>query len=392
MRALIAPNDTTYLCSMKIRYSILSLWLLSVAGTFALAWAIKPQTANSDDPAMDRARLSSIVGKSDPGGGDSKLLGGDAASGEFAPAQAHILKYIESGTISEEAMAAAIKDMRRENDPLKKRAMFSQLLEQLTPENAKAAYLALREGNNRGGRGGRGGGGDDESRLLLNAWGRIDGAGAIAELKAVEEAQRAEREAQALARGETPGEGGNNRGRGGGDRGGFGGFDIASVLSGWATTDVNGAMDYVNGLDDERARGMMTGSVIRGLMVNGVDEAMSFIGSLPAEDENRSRHMWAIAEEVLEDGAASAAEWVGNLSDDSLKGGAMQRIAESYARENLEDAISWISQHQGEDYASSAVAQVAERWAEADPQAVIDWAADLPEETQRGVFQEALDE
>ena len=30
--------------------------------------------------------------------------------------------------------------------------------------------------------------------------------------------------------------------------------------------------------------------------------------------------------------------------------------------------------------------------AESDPQAVMEWASDLPEETQKGVFEEALDE
>ena len=305
-------------------------------------------------------------------------------------------------------MAAAIADMRKENDPLKKRLMFSQLLTQLTPENAKAGLLALREsgGRDRGGRGGRGGGGfggggGDEERLLLNAWGRVDGAGAIAELTAMDaerrakqEAERAEREAARIAAGGEPRPEGQG-GRGGpGGFGGFGGggFDVSSILNGWATTDAAGAMGYVNGLEDERMKGMMTGSVIRGLMVNGVNDAVSFISSLPADDENRGRHMWSVAEEVLEDGAASAAKWVTSLADDDLKAGAMGRIAESYARENLDDAIAWVGEYGSQEYARTAVTQIAERWAESDPQAVIDWAANLPEATQQSVFSEAFDE
>jgi len=102
--------------------------------------------------------------------------------------------------------------------------------------------------------------------------------------------------------------------------------------------------------------------------------------------------MWSVAEEVLEDGAANAAKWVGNLADDDLKSGAMRRIAESYGRENLEEAVAWVGQYGDQEYARSAVTQIAERWAESDPQAVIDWAGKLPEDTQKGVFGEALSE
>ena len=101
--------------------------------------------------------------------------------------------------------------------------------------------------------------------------------------------------------------------------------------------------------------------------------------------------MSTVAEEMLEDGAASAAKWANTLEADDLKGGAMDRIAGSYAREDLESAIAWVGDHASEDYAARAVTEVAEQWAEDDPQAVIDWASDLPESTQQRVFEEALD-
>ena len=324
---------------MKNRLTLVSLWLLSAAGTFALGLAVKskPEPAAENSPAHSRlsampGRPASSLANVQAPSNDPRLESGTTG---FGPAPAELAKYFGAGsqTIEAEDMATAIKDMRRENDPLKRRAMFTQLLDHLTPENAKAALLALREG--RGGRGRGPWGGGDEERLVLNAWGRIDGAGAIAELEAMAEERRNEREAQ----GETDG-GGGRGGRGGFDRGGF---DIASVLSGWATSDATAAMGYVSGVEDERQKGMLTGSIVSGLMVNGVDEAVAFIGTLPQEDENRGRHMWRIAEDVLEDGVDNAAQWVTSLSDDSLKDGAMRRIADSFARENLEEAVAWVA-------------------------------------------------
>ena len=363
---------------MKVRLPFVAALLFSTAGAFGLGWVLKPtpevSTSTSGLP-------SEAIGS---GGSLAPTQRSKSAAG---PTKAHstIANYVKGGAIGSANMGTAIKAMMKENDPLKRNAMFSALLEQLSPENAKAAFTAIREsrGNGRGGFG-RGGGGD-EMRLLLNAWGRVDGKTAVAELTALSEAARAEREAN----------GDNGRGRGGwGGRDGGGAFDIYSALNGWATNDASAALEYVNGLEgDDRQKGMYTSGIVRGLMANSVNDAIIFISELPQDDNNsRGRYMSTVAEEMLEEGAASAAKWANTLEADDLKGGAMDRIAGSYAREDLESAIAWVGDHASEDYAARAVTEVAEQWAEDDPQAVIDWASDLPESTQQRVFEEALDE
>lgn len=304
-----------------------------------------------------------------------------AKTGAGNRANSPIAPYLTmDGSMNATNMTGAIKAMASENDPLKKTAMLTAILDQLTPENAKAAFEAMREAR-RNQRGGWGRGGGDEMRLLLNAWGRIDGEAAISELTALAEAERAEREAN----------GGGDRGRG---RGGDSTFDIYSVLSGWATKDSTAALEYVNSLEgDDRRKGMYTSGIVRGLMINGVDDAVSFISELPSDDNGtRARYMSTVAEEMLEQGIDSAAQWADSLNDDELKGGAMDRIAGEYANTDLDAAIEWVSEHAPEDYARSAVTEIAEEWAEKDPQSVIDWAGDLPDATQKHVFEEALDE
>ncbi len=372
---------------MKLRLPIIALVFFSSAGAFALGWALKSAslTSSTEEPANTSIADAGALAPNKRQRSDATMAA--------VKANPVIAEYVRGGVVSKEDMSAAIQAMMRENDPLKKNAMLSALLDQLTPENAEAAFAAFREarGNRRGGFG-RGGG--DEMRLFLNAWGRIDGENAVAKLTELAEAERAEREANGGDRGR-----GGRGGRGGWDRdGGSSTFDIYSALQGWATTDADSALAYVNGLDGEgegmdRRKSMYTSGIVRGLMANSIDEAVEFVTALPQDDGNsRERYMESIAEEMLENGAISAAKWADNLNDADLKSGAMDRIAESYAREDLDAAIAWVGEHANEEYASRAVTEVAERWAENDPQAVIDWAADLPEGTQQRVFEEALDE
>lgn len=350
--------------------------LVSSAAAFGLGWQLKPSSetvASSDTSSKpsfkELPEIAPISEKkpTEPG----SVRKSTQVEGSFAT-------FMRSGRITAENMGAAIKRVMNENDPLKKRALFNELLSELTPENSVAAYDALRESSR--GRGGWGNGGGDDMRLLLNAWGRIDGAGAIAELQERDK----KRQEEAKANGE------DNRRRGRGDGGST--FDMYSIVNGWATVDSSGASEFVGSIEDERQRGMLANGVVQGLLVNGVDGALSFVSSLPSDDESRSRHMSTIAGEVMEQGVQTAANWVSTIPDDDLKGGAMNRIAESFAREDIEGAVSWISEYAGNDYANRAVSDVAERWAESDPQAVIDWASNLPETAQAGAFQEALDE
>lgn len=351
---------------------IVALLLVSSAAAFGLGWVLKPAPPVAENSlgiaVPDVASLTP----------EQRTRAEGSAKGNRAASP--ISQYLPvSGAMSSENIASAVQAMSRENDPLKKSAMLTALLDQLTPENAKAAFTAMREAES--GRRGRGRGGD-EMRLLLNAWGRIDGDSAIAEVTAIAEQERAEREAD-----------GGGRGRGGWGRGDGGSvFDIHSILSGWAMNDSSAALEYVNSLEgDDRRKDMYTNGIVRGLMANGVDEAVDFIASLPA-DSNRGRHMASVAEEILQQGVGTASQWATSLQDDDLKSGAMDRVASEYARQDLDAAVAWISKHSSEDYASRAVTEIAEEWAEKDPQAVIDWAGNLPSDTQKEVFQEAFNE
>ncbi|MFT5187850.1 MAG: hypothetical protein ACI9DF_000552 [Verrucomicrobiales bacterium] len=77
-------------------------------------------------------------------------------------------------------MQAALKMVKEENDPIARARLFHGLLTYLDSDNAKEAFIALADSQR--GKVGKRNANDHEMTLLLNAWGRVDGANAMKEL------------------------------------------------------------------------------------------------------------------------------------------------------------------------------------------------------------------
>jgi hypothetical protein len=272
-------------------------------------------------------------------------------------------------------MKEAIKEMSEENDPLMRQKMFAALLENLTAENAKDAFLALQE-TRRGGPFGRRN--EDEIRLLANAWGRIDGAGAVAALKEI-----------AAERGE---EGRDDRGgRGRGDRGPG---ELSSVLAGWATVDGAAASAYVSGIEDEREQRGAAFGVLQGMLVNGVDEAMGFVQSLPSSeggDRMKGMYMAMVTSEMLEQGLEQTKSWVDTVKDPELRTGVLARVTMEIMQDDREGAAAWIAQFGAEDAAAPAVDRLVDSWSREDPKGVMEWAENLSGKSKAAAYQEAME-
>ena len=344
---------------------LIPLFSLTAAAAFGLGWFVRsdsgsdPKNSNGSESADRKSRF--MTG-SRPSGGGVRSAG---------PESEFISKYLMNGSISGEDMAGAIKEISDTNDPLLRQKMFAALLENLTPENARSAFLALREGR-RGGPFGRGG--EDQIRLLANAWGRIDGAGAVAALK------------------EIASEEGENRDdrRGRGDRGSGA---LSGVLAGWATVDGAAASAYVGGIEDDREQRGAAFGVLQGMLVNGVDEAMGFVRNLPdSEDSARTKgfYMAMVTDEMLEQGLDQAKTWVDTVKEPELRTGALARVTMEIMNEDRAEAAEWIAQFGDEDAAAPAVNRLADDWADEDPKAVMDWAESLSGKSKAEAYEEAM--
>jgi hypothetical protein len=346
--------------------TLIPLFSLTAAAAFGLGWFVRPDARNDQknpNGSESADRKSRFMTGSRPSGGGLRSAG---------PESEFISKYLINGSISGEDMTSAIKEISDTNDPLLRQKMFAALLENLTSENARSAFLALREGR-RGGPFGRGG--EDQIRLLANAWGRIDGAGAVAALKEI-----ASEESE------------NNRDdrRGRGDRGSGA---LSGVLAGWATMDGAAASAYVGGIEDEREQRGAAFGVLQGMLVNGVDEAMGFVRNLPdSEDSARTKgfYMAMVTAEMLEQGLDQAKTWVDTVKEPELRTGALARVTMEIMNEDRAEAAEWIAQFGDEDAAAPAVNRLADDWANEDPKAVMDWAENLSGKSKAEAYEEAM--
>lgn len=348
--------------------ALIPMFSLTAAAAFGLGWTLHPGAgkdhAGDSQDQNDNSKRNRTSGTRRYGGGGST---GGRSQSEF------LSRYLKDGTIASADMEAIIKEINNTNDPLLRQKMFAELLENLTPENAKAAFLALREN---GGRGPFGRGGDDQLRLFANAWGRIDGPGAVAALKEITEA-----------------EGEEGRGRGGFGRGDRGGGLISSILSGWATADGAAAANYVNGMEDDGERNRATFGVVRGMLVNGVDEAVSFLQSMPATEENertRGISMAMITDEILEQGLEQAQGWVDTLNDSDLRSGAITRVTMEMMQDDRAAAAEWLVQYGDDEASSFAANRLVDQWSREDPQAAMEWAGQLSGESRESAYQETM--
>ena len=349
--------------------TLVPLLAVTAASAFGLGWMVRPsgddlsQDAGGEKKSMMNAGERSV----------SKGMRGGGGGVELRPEDEFVARFLTGGKISSADMQAAIKEMSEVNDPLLRQKMLAALLENLTADNAKDAFLALRE-NRSGGSFGRGG--DNELRLLANAWGRIDGVGAMAALKEIAEASE-----------------GNDR-RGG--RGGPGGLasEMMGALSGWATVDGAAATAYLETIEDDRQKGCAGLGVSQGLLVNGVDEAMAFVQGLPKEGgNNRAQEMYMgmIAGEMLEQGDDAAKSWVDSVADPDLKSGALTRVTMELMQDDREATAEWLVKYGDDDAAARAVGRLADSWSREDPEAVLEWADQLSGKTKAEAYEEAME-
>ena len=326
---------------------VLPIFLVTAAAAFGVGWYVRPILT---DAISDGSSSKSSLGGSSKGGNQDFRVKGNVGND---PGNKINENVAGSGNIVDSPLAAgkvkqALLSAINENDTLKSNRMFAELLAQLDADNIEEAVQSMRDAP-------RDWGNRDKMRLLMYAWGQLDGTAAMAFLKANE------------------GEGGGGRGRGPGG----GGMDTMSVLAGWASAKPEDAIGYYNDLEEGNTKRFSTYGLLNGLMANDLGKATEFISALPAEGNDRSRYMGMVATEMLEQGTGAAAQWAQALTDPDLKSGALSRVADEYARENLDQAVTWVEGLAGDDASKDAVRQVAEEFARESPAEAAEWVVNL---------------
>jgi hypothetical protein len=246
--------------------------------------------------------------------------------------------------LGENMIAGALEKVVRERDPLRRQKAFCDLLESITAENVEAMVRAHHDAP--GERWDKW----QEQRLLVYAWGKLDGEAALTYGNELDDRMKE--------------------------------LIVNTALSGWATEDPEGAKGWLAGLEDADERREFSEGLIIGLLQGDVAAATDYMMGLPAREQDRDQ-MKIILRHQLRVGLGVARSWADNLPEGMIKGAAMRELAEGLVDSDVEAAAAWAGKYVHAEYGSEVVAKVAEEWAENKPEEALAWVMTLEDSDAR---------
>ena len=309
---------------MKKSHLIHLLWAIVAVTAFAIgsknsASTTGDETADTDNGRGSSARSSSRTDRSDSSrSGTARSASrtrGTSSAGDS-----------EVTNLSENDIRQLGIDLKDAKTPLERRELFTQILANLTPENAKLMreQIAYLDTNS------------SEFRDFHYQWGAIAGEEAV------------------LNGAETP------------ER------DMATTLAGWAASNPDAALAYFNGLepDAQNGSGMKWGAVY-GLIDADPNLAVNFaMDRQQAGDKEASRLMDLVTRQVIKKGnPAEAANWATALPSGEMQDAAIRRVAEEYAEDNPVAALDWANTLPEGNSKNRAMRESFSEWARENPQA-----------------------
>ena len=246
---------------------------------------------------------------------------------------------------AESKLKGALNDF----DPIRRNATISQMLLELTPANASEMLAAFE--NSPGGREN-----DRHFNDFLYAWARVSGEDALKYAMDPESPRR-------------------TRG------------DEMTAISGWAASDPNSAMSYVENVENPETRQWMHLGVTKEMIKNDLDGAIAY-SEKNVKSRARGEQMDRIADALMEQrGEQGVIDWINSIDHTakendmlSYKTHALKQSVERIARNDREKAIQFIADNAQEPFVDSDTLERTSRYVSRTSIAdEVQWLADLPE-------------
>ena len=246
---------------------------------------------------------------------------------------------------AESKLKGALSDF----DPIRRNATISQMLLELTPANASEMLAAFE--NSPGGREN-----DRHFNDFLYAWARVSGEDALKYAMDPESPKR-------------------TRG------------DEMTAISGWAASDPNSAMSYVENVENPETRQWMHLGVTKEMIKNDLDGAIAY-SEKNMKSRARGEQMDRIADALVEQrGEQGLIDWINGIDHTvkendmlSYKTHAIRQSVERIARNDREKAIQFIADNAQEPFVDSDTLERTSRYVSRTSIAdEVQWLADLPE-------------
>ena len=246
---------------------------------------------------------------------------------------------------AESKLKGALNDF----DPIRRNATISQMLLELTPANASEMLAAFE--NSPGGREN-----DRHFNDFLYAWARVSGEDALKYAMDPESPKR-------------------TRG------------DEMTAISGWAASDPNSAMSYVENVENPETRQWMHLGVTKEMIKNDLDGAIAY-SEKNMKSRARGEQMDRIADALVEQrGEQGLIDWINGIDHTvkendmlSYKTHAIRQSVERIARNDREKAIQFIADNAQQPFVDSDTLERTSRYVSRTSIAdEVQWLADLPE-------------
>ena len=231
---------------------------------------------------------------------------GDFASGGAGSRKAlHSDRSAHAAGTATDRIARLQAIMRGEN-PLDRNRALLAFIDQLGPgefEDAVAQFRKMGITDQRFG----------EYALLLSAWAKADPLAALSFAKA------------------------NTRN----------GFATSTILTTWAANDPEAAIQWAQTNHQGDGANPYFASIIRSLAGSDPVRATQLLTGMPKSQE-RGEALDAMMPHLLTQDGTAVREWIGKLTDDSLKDGAMMRAATTLAASDPAGTASWLAANPGQ--------------------------------------------
>lgn len=319
----------------------LSLWAVTAAGAYYLGTQSSTSTpaaaSKETAAASDKARASANR-RAGSTGAASESAGGLALPSLSADNESPMDFLAKSRRFTAAELADILPKVLKESDPVIRNRMLMQLLENLDATTLPIALKAIEEGP-------RGRQYDQELRLFMYAWGKLDGKAAM-EYSMSDKGRRVD----------------------------FGG---TTAISAWASQDKDAAKAYLDEVKDERQKGFLTFGLIDGWAKSDLKGASTYVETLP-QGPGRGFYVDLLAEKHLQQGGVEGAvAWVqgidGSEANARYKQQAFEKVLEEASRTDLTSALKLAEANLKEPYASGGIEEVVQRYAEQDPKAALTW-------------------
>ncbi|MEW6303478.1 MAG: sigma-70 family RNA polymerase sigma factor [Verrucomicrobiota bacterium] len=262
-----------------------------------------------------------------------------------------------------------------EQDPVRRAQAIAQLLAELTAATAPEAAQAFADARANGSTFG------EEYRLFLRAWGKLDGAAAVAHLTSSGGKLTNSAEMLAALAGwasanphnakawiETLPEDAPREDL------------IYGLLDGWSMVDFRGASAYAESRPRSAARdGFRELLLQRSLAAGGIAGAQDWFARIPDDEHNslyKQRAFGEVIKAMLYRDPSAAAQWIAQLGGHPcVTGDAVKLAAAKLAESSPSQAMHWLQSLSslGPDQLTAGLTKVVDAWSRQDPHAAGTW-------------------